>query len=36
MKRMKGIKETHRKFGHFLTGPGKPKKEVKIKPLPKD
>ena len=33
---MKGVSEKYRKFPHYLTGPGKPKKEVKIKPLPKE
>jgi hypothetical protein len=32
---MRGIKESHRKFGYFLTGPGKPKKSTKLKPMPK-
>ena len=33
---MRGVKERFQKFGHYLTGQGKPKKEVKVKPLPKD
>lgn len=32
----RGVDEKFRKFPHYLTGPGKPKKEVKKKPMPKD
>ena len=33
---MKGIKETMRKYGYYVTGPGKPKKPVKLKPISKN
>ena len=32
----RGIEEKYRKFPYYLTGPGKPKKETKKKPMPKD
>ena len=34
--KMRGVKETARKYPHFLTGPGKPKVRPKTKPLPKE
>ena len=33
---MRGVLEKYRKFGYYLTGAGKPKKEKREKPLPKD
>ena len=32
---MRGVKESAQKFGYYLTGPGKAKKSVKLKPMPK-
>ena len=31
-----GVQEKNRKFGYYISGPGKPKKPVKLKSKPKD
>ena len=32
---IKGVKECAQKFGYYVSGPGKPKKPVKLKPIAK-